>query len=156
MQVRIEYEMDDQAVEAVQELVQMNIDSRDGLRDAAQMTEDMTISTLFEHLANEREQQANELCSFVTFNGEEPNRDGSFAAALHRSWMSIRLTFSPDDLYTLLAEAERGEDQIKRAYEDALHTTAGTPIYELLSDQYTHVTAAHDRIRDLRDERAAK
>jgi uncharacterized protein (TIGR02284 family) len=51
----------------------------------------------------------------------------------------------------VLVEAERGEDQIKRAYEDALVRTAGSAMNDVLTRQYARVKSGHDRIRDLRD-----
>jgi uncharacterized protein (TIGR02284 family) len=50
-----------------------------------------------------------------------------------------------------LAEAERGEDHIKRAYEDVLTETAGSPMNGVLQVQYSQVKAGHDKVRDLRD-----
>ena len=141
-----------ETIRAVQELIQVNIDSRDGFRQAANDLEDMTLSTLCQSLAHQREEQANELARFVEWNQEKPNREGSYAAALHRSWMTIRESLSSNNLYAVLAEAERGEDQIKSAYEDALRDTAGSAMNDVLTRQYAQVKAAHDRIRDLRDE----
>jgi uncharacterized protein (TIGR02284 family) len=67
-------------------------------------------------------------------------------------WMSIREQFSSNNLYAVLAEVERGEDQIKHAYEQALRSTAGSAMNDVLTRHYTQVKSAHDRIRDLRDE----
>lgn len=141
-----------ETIDQLQELIQMNIDSRDGFHHAALKIEDMTLSTLFQSLAHQREEQANELSRFVEWNQEEPSRSGSFAAALHRSWITIRESVSSDNLYAVLAEAERGEDQIKEAYEAALRETAGSAMNDVLTRQFAQVKAAHDRIRDLRDE----
>lgn len=141
-----------ETISKLQELIQINVDSRDGFRHAAEATDDMTLSTLFQSLGHQREEQANELARFVEWNHEKPQRSGSFAAALHRSWMTIRETLSSDDLYAVLAEAERGEDQIKNAYEETLRETAGSAVNDVLSQHMAQVKAAHDRIRDLRDE----
>ena len=141
-----------ETIQKLQELIQVNIDSRDGFRQAAESTEDMTLSTLFQSLSHQREEQAAELSKFVEWNRESPNREGSYAAAMHRSWMAIREMLSSDDLYPVLAEAERGEDQIKMAYEQALKKTAGSAVNDVLTQQYAQVKAAHDRIRDLRDQ----
>jgi len=58
---------------------------------------------------------------------------------------------SGGDAYAVLAEAERGEDQIKHAYEDVLQETAGSAMNDVLQSQYAIVKAGHDKIRDLRD-----
>lgn len=141
-----------ETIKQLQELIQINVDSRDGFRHAAEKLEDMTLSTLFQSLAHQREEQANELSQYVEWNQEKPDREGSFAASLHRSWITIREALSSDSLYPVLAEAERGEDQIKAAYENALRETAGSAVNDVLTRQYAQVKSAHDRVRDLRDE----
>lgn len=152
MQTETKTQLSDSTLRTLQQLIQINIDSRDGFRFAAENIDDMTLSTLFDSLSHQREEQANELSRFVSWNAERPNREGSYAAALHRSWISIRETFSPSNTYAVLAEAERGEDQIKQAYEDGLRDTAGSAMNDVLTRQFANVKAAHDRIRDLRDE----
>lgn len=141
-----------ETIKKLQELIQVNIDSKDGFQQAAHDIDDMTLSTLFQSLAHQRDEQACELSKFVEWNNETPHREGSYAAALHRGWMTIREMLTSNNLYAVLAEAERGEDQIKAAYESVLRETAGSAMNDVLQRQYSQVKAAHDRIRDLRDE----
>jgi uncharacterized protein (TIGR02284 family) len=136
----------------LQELIQANIDSRDGFRQAAEAVSDITLGSAFEQLAMERDAQAEELARYVAWNGEIARRDGSMVAAIHRTWMSVREMLTSDDRYAMLAEVERGEDSIKAAYEQALRDTAGSAMNDVLLDQYSKVKASHDRMRDLRDE----
>lgn len=152
MSVETKQKLSANAVSQLQELIQINIDARDGFRQAAQAIDDLTLRSAFEQLASDREAQSDELARFVTWNGEIPRRAGSLSAAMHRTWMSIREMMSSDDRYAMLCEAERGEDSIKAAYEDALRSTAGSVIHDVLVSQYAAVKSAHDRIRDLRDE----
>jgi uncharacterized protein (TIGR02284 family) len=140
-----------ETIDALQELIQTNIDSRDGFRYSAEKIEDLTIASFFEQMAEEREQQANELSRFVQYNGEQPDRSGSYAAAVHRGWLAVREAVSTCNPYAVLAEAERGEDQIKRAYEKALREEPGSAMNDVLTQQYAQVKSAHDRVRDLRD-----
>jgi len=141
-------------IKKLQELIQINVDSQHGFQQAAKDIEDMTLSTLFQSLSHQREEQACELAKFVEWNHEKPNRTGSYAAAMHRGWMAIREMLTADNLQAVLDEAERGEDQIKSAYEHALRETAGSAVNDVLQRQYVQVKAAHDRVRDLRDEHA--
>lgn len=139
-------------IKKLQELIQINVDSRDGFLQAAKEIEDLTLSTLFHSLSHQRKEQAEQLAQFVEWNHEKPNRSGSFAAAIHRGWMAVREKMSSNNAYTILAEVERGEDQIKHAYESVLRETAGSAVNDVLTTQYAQVKAAHDRVRDLRDE----
>jgi uncharacterized protein (TIGR02284 family) len=52
----------------------------------------------------------------------------------------------------LLATAEKGEDEAKHAYEEALASEDfPLPLREMLLRQQRHVLAAHDRVKALRD-----
>ena len=153
MAVETKIDLTQETKKVVQELLQLNIDSRDGFRYAAQQTENLTLISLFDKLGAERDSQAQELSACLAINDENPNREGSFAAALHRSWMAVREAFSSNNEFAVLAEAERGEDTIKQAYESALKEHPGTAMNDVLQRQYRQVKMAHDRIRDLRDQR---
>lgn len=152
MSVETKQKLSAETISALQDLIQVNIDSRDGFRQAAEVIDDLTLQSAFEQLADDRDQQADELARYVSWNGDQPRREGSVSAAVHRTWMRIREMLSSDNTYAVLAEAERGEDAIKGAYERALRTAAGTAMNDVLLHQYASVKAAHDRIRDLRDE----
>jgi len=138
-------------ISQLQELIQLNIDSRDGFRHASEVTNDLTLQGAFEQIAIDRDSQADELARFVAWSGEFPRREGSLAAAVHRAWMTVRESLSTDDRHAVLCEAERGEDSIKAAYERALDNMANTAVHEVLMRQYSAVKFSHDRIRDLRD-----
>jgi uncharacterized protein (TIGR02284 family) len=138
-------------VSQLQDLIQANVDSRDGFRQAAQAVEDLTLRSAFEQLAEDRDFQADELARFVSWNQEVPRREGSVTAAVHRIWMNIREMLASDNRYAMLCEVERGEDSIKDAYENALRSMAGGAAHDVLMRQYAAVKASHDRIRDLRD-----
>jgi uncharacterized protein (TIGR02284 family) len=152
MTVETKQHLSPQTISALQDLIQANIDSRDGFRYAAQSVDNLTLQSAFEEVADHRDGQADELAQYVAWNGEQPRRDGSVAAAVHRTWMSVRELLSSDDLHAVLAEAERGEDAIRRAYENALQSTAGSAMNDVVLHQYVAVKATHDRIRELRDE----
>jgi uncharacterized protein (TIGR02284 family) len=141
------------AIARLQELIQINIDARDGFEYAATKLDNMAIAGLFEQMAAERRAQADELSRLVEYNGEEPDRSGSFSASVHRTWMGIRdaMSMAKSDDYAVLAEAERGEDAIVEAYEDALKCGCSGQVYDVISQQFAAVKSAHDRVRDLRD-----
>lgn len=151
MSLETTHSLDSETVDKLQDLTQMNIDSRDGLRYSADQVKEPSIATMFREAAEERSRHAAELQHYVTLNEREPKRSGSMVAAVHRSWIAIRDTISSNDLHAVLAEAERGEDHIKAAYEDALKRTAGSAVNDVLQRQYACVKKVHDRVRDLRD-----
>lgn len=148
--------LEETTVDTLRDLVQVNIDSRDGFREAASATSNPTLKGEFETFARERARQADELLTFVDLNGNERDVEGSYAAKLHRTWINIRTALSSDHVQVVLDEAERGEDVIKAAYEDALKKTAGSAVNDVLMSHMKDVKASHDRIRAQRDLHRAK
>jgi len=145
-------DLQESTIESLQDLIRINIDSAKGFRDAAEELDDDTLANKMRSIADERESQAEQLQQYVSFNGEEPRKEGSYAAAVHRCWMNTRELFTSNDKYAILAEAERGEDQIKAAYEKTLKDEPANAMNDVLIEQYDRVKSQHDLIRDLRDE----
>lgn len=151
MSIETKYDLKQETIETLQDLIRMNIDSAKGFREASDLLDDSLLAGKLTSIANEREQQASVLQEYVTVNHDEPRREGSYAAALHRTWMNARAQFTSDNSYAVMAEAERGEDQIKAAYEDALKKNPGTAMNDVIMKQYEQVKSDHDIVRDLRD-----
>ena len=147
--------LEETTVDTLQDLVTINIDARDGFREAAENISVPELASEFRTFAAERDRQAEELKMYVEMNDETPPSEGSFAAKLHRCWINFRDALTSDDVQSVLDEAERGEDTIKAAYESALKDSAGSAVNDVLQQHYTQVKAVHDRVRDLRDARRA-
>lgn len=143
--------MSDETLDALKTLIQVNIDSRDGFRHAADQVKEESLASAFAEIADQRASQAEELQHFVSLNEQEPRQEGSTAAAVHRGWMKIREMLSSHDRHAVLTECERGEEKIQSAYEHALRSISGSPVNDLLQRQYVAVKRTHDAIRDLRD-----
>ena len=139
-----------ETIATLQELLQLNLDSRDGFVEAAENVEEMSIASLFRELAAERNGQASELRSLVASQSKEPTDSGSYSAAAHRLWMDLRTALGGGSA-AMLSEAERGEDHIKGKYENAMMEHQGEAVREILQRQYEAIKASHDRVRELRD-----
>ncbi len=146
----------EETVEKLHDLVRINIDSRQGLLDAAEAIYDKAVAEVFRKVASERSKFADELKMYVTWNAETPPKEQSFASKVHQCWMNCRAKLNGGDAHVVLIEAEYGEDQIKEAYEDALKNDPGSAMSEILHSQYAVVKKSHDQIRDLRDAYAKK
>ena len=149
----VQTKLPQKSLDYLQDLIQANIDSRDGLREAAKHltpTSDGPLYQLFYSLADERAAQASELQAILACNDERPATSGSVTAMAHRAWTDFREAIGGGEK-ALLEEAERGEDQIKAAYETAIVDLGTCECVETLRKHYAAVKAAHDRIRDLRD-----
>jgi uncharacterized protein (TIGR02284 family) len=141
------------SIDWLQSLTQMNIDSRDGFKEASENLKDSnpSLANRFCQWASSRDQQASELQAMVSSNAETPTTSGSFSAAAHRTWMDLRSALGGGD-QAILDEAERGEDQIKAKYEEALKDMGGSePCCETLRRHLAAVQASHDEVKMLRD-----
>jgi uncharacterized protein (TIGR02284 family) len=81
------------------------------------------------------------------------SESGSASGAMHRAWGELKAKLGGGD-HALLATAEQGEDEAKKAYKDALEHELPLPIRQLLTEQQAHVMSAHDYVRNHRDELA--
>ena len=151
MAVETKTDLNADSVSTLQDLIQVNIDSRDGFREAADEVGDERIATLFRQIGEVRERNASELQGLVALNDTEPQERGSIAAALHRTWLDLRAKLSGSDTAAVLSEAERGEDHIKAQYEEALKANPGSAVSDVLHRQLGEVKSHHDQVRDLRD-----
>lgn len=144
-------DLQDQTLKALHELVQITQDSGEGFNHAADAIENEFLSGLFRDMAQQRWAFSEQLRNYVEINGEDADTDGSWKAKFHRWWLDIRAKLTDGDAYTVLAEAERGEDEIKETYENLIKETTGSAVNDVLHQQYAEVKRGHDRIRDLRD-----
>ncbi len=147
--------LNDDTLDAVQDLIEINLDSHKGFETAAnQLEASPQLANYFRECGQERHRFARDLQSVVSVNGEKPERSGTLKGTAHRWWLEIRGAVQSGDEHAVLAEAERGEDAIKHKYEDVLKSTAGSPLNKTLQQQYMEVKRRHDQIRDMRDARA--
>src|SRR5690349_8331257 len=89
----------------LQDLIQINIDSRDGFEEGADELKgkNSSLERLFRNMAAERAAQASELQEMVASNATKPEKSGSVSAAAHRAWMDIRSALGGGE-YAILAE----------------------------------------------------
>ncbi|MEZ6242069.1 MAG: PA2169 family four-helix-bundle protein [Phycisphaerales bacterium] len=147
--------LDSKTISGLQDLIQLNIDSDEGFNAAAdQLDASSRLAMHFRECAAERRSFASELQAVVGANSERPEQSGTAKGTLHRWWLEIRGAVQDGDEHAVLAEAERGEDAIKRRYEKVLKETAGSPVNDLLQRQYAAVKRRHDQVRDMRDAKA--
>lgn len=141
--------LNEETVADVRELIQINIDSYNGFKQAAEHTADTPLSLLFNELAAQRLGQAVALQKLIIRDDEDSISEGSVVGRIHRGIMSWKHAFGGGSA-SVLREAERGEDYIKAKYEAALARSTGTSVSELLNEQYADVQETHDQVHRLR------
>jgi len=80
---------------------------------------------------------------------------GTATGTLRRAWGDLKAKLGGGD-HTLLATAEKAEDDAKTVYADALEQDLPLPIRQLLDEQQAHILTSHDFVRNRRDALAAK
>jgi uncharacterized protein (TIGR02284 family) len=116
------YKLPQKSIDYLQNLITLNIDSRDGFREAVENMDKGSgteMSRMLSQIAVERDRQAMELQTLVAGNHEEPQQTGSMAAAAHRAWMDLRATLGGGNK-AMLDEVVRGEEHVKSQYDAAI------------------------------------
>ncbi len=114
--------------------------------------ENADVKQLFQEYSSQSREFSQELTAIVAANAEEAETGRSVSGTLHRVWIDVKSLFGGSDRKSILAEAERGEDAIKKAYQTALADgELSSEAYQTVSSQATEINAAHDRIKALRD-----
>jgi uncharacterized protein (TIGR02284 family) len=150
--VALKYDLSEEIVSTLQDLIQINLDSANGFEEAAEKLPQQNFKVLFSEFASERRANAAALQQVVEFNDERPREEGSFLAAMHRAWLNVRAALNNNDAGIILKEAERGEESIRRAYENAVDSSAESPIHETLVEQQRVVVSGFNRLRALHEQ----
>ena len=139
-------------VSTLSTLVERCKDGVRGFRTAMHDVEDHDLKQLFEQLAVQRDNNITELQDYLHRMGHTASETSSLEGTLHRAWIDLSSALAAKDRKRVLEECERGEDYAVAAYRKALDVGLPAEATALVQKQYQVVQAAHDRIRDLRDQ----
>ncbi len=141
-------------INVLNDLIEINNDRADGFdRAAADLKEEnVDLKAIFSQMSSGSRKNVTELAGLVGKNGDAPDTGNTILGTLHRAWIDIKATFGGDDRHSILAECERGEDAIKKAYKDALQENdLGEEVRNMLLAQQKEINTSHDAIKALRD-----
>ena len=141
----------DKAISVLNNLIETTRDGEKGFKTAAEGLTAPDIKHRFLQYSAERAQMTRELQAEVRRLGGDPELSGSVAGAMHRGWLDIKSAVTGKDDHAILAEAERGEDVAKNAYESALNESLPALTETLVLQQAAKVRQAHDDVRNLRE-----
>jgi uncharacterized protein (TIGR02284 family) len=148
----------EKSVEVLNDLIEINNDRIAGFEHAAKDLDenDADLKAIFDSMVEESRNNVQELTTVITQIGGEAETGHSTSGTIHRAWLDVKATFSGHDRKSVLAECERGEDAIKKAYKDALTVDNGlsTDADRVVARQQEGIIAAHDKIKFLRDHQA--
>ncbi len=141
--------------EQLRDLLQMNIDSRDGFAYAGERLAEKhsSLSNRFHRYSQQRNDFCEKLKEIEEMNHEKPAMRGTIAASLHRTWMELRDALNEAiDVSAVVTEAQRGESYIKQAYEAAIDIVLEPRLLALLAHQYASVKESYSWLAGLHDE----
>lgn len=149
----------EKSVEVLNDLIEINNDRVAGFDHAIKgLGEgDADLKAVFEKFASDSRQNVQELTSTVNRVGGEAEKGTSGTGTIHRAWLDVKATFTGHDRKSILAECERGEDAIKKAYQSALTENIGlsSDVLQIISSQQQAINEGHDKIKALRDSQAS-
>jgi uncharacterized protein (TIGR02284 family) len=140
--------------EVLNDLIEINNDRVAGFEKSIADLENNNpeLKVLFQEYASQSRKNTQELSAIVGAHAGDVETGNSISGTIHRAWIDVKAVFGGNDAASILSEAERGEDAIKKAYKTAL--TEG----ELSGEASTTVARqaeeqihAHDKIKALRD-----
>jgi uncharacterized protein (TIGR02284 family) len=136
-------------ISTLNSLIETSRDGEQGFRTAAEGITDPQVRTTFQHYAQQRAQFVRELQQAVSKLGGSAENSGSMSGSMHRGWMKIKEAVTGKDDHAIIAEAERGEDVAKAAFDGALREDLPRDILALVERMAAQVREAHDRVRAL-------
>lgn len=141
----------DKAISVLNNLIETCKDGELGFKTAAEGLTSAATKARFLEYSRQRGELVRELQSEVRRLGGDPEKSGSMSGSLHRGWLDIKSVITGKDDHAIIAEAERGEDVAKSAYESALKEALPGTAQTLVQQQAQKVRRVHDEVRDLRD-----
>jgi len=142
-------------ISTLNNLIETCKDGQNGFKEAAENVKSPELKTFFNQTGVERGQFVSELQLEVRRLGGDPEKTGSPAAAIHRAWIDIKGTLTGKDDNSILSECERGEDSAVETYKDALKLGLPTNILATVERQFQNIKQIHDRVKQMRDSKAA-
>lgn len=138
-------------ISELKDLLQINIDGREGFKVAREAVDDAELKTVFSELSSQRDAFAAQLANRISALGGEVNVTGSMLGKVHQSWIGLKAAITSRDPHAVLAECERAEDRAKAGYTDVQTINLDAETRDMLETQRQAVLHAHNRVKALRD-----
>jgi uncharacterized protein (TIGR02284 family) len=145
----------EQTVDDLNKLIQVCVDGELGYRTAAKSVSSSKLRTIFVDYAIRRSQFAHELRAEVERQGGSAEDSGSFAASLHRGWITLASSVAHGDIGAIVAACETGEDAARGSYEAVLSSVSSGDTRTLIETQWKAIERAQQEMQHLKNQMAA-
>lgn len=133
--------------DTLRSVIQSLIDGQEGFQKIGEHLKNETLRRYFAAESLQRAEFRGEIEETLHHEGvHDVKEKGTVAGAVHRTWGDIKAHLGGGD-HTLLETAEAGEDEAKKAYQEALEKELPLPIKQLLNTQYAHIQISHDYVK---------
>lgn len=146
-------ETTEKSLDILNDLIEINNDRVAGFEKAIAdiKEENFDLKEMFQQYSAQSRTNSQELTELAAQYGET-EKGTSVSGSLHRAWIDVKSLFGGGDRESILSEAERGEDAIKKAYESALNDgELSAEFIDIVGRQAQGINNAHDQIKALRD-----
>lgn len=143
-------------VSTLNDLIETCKDGQQGYETAAEHATNPQLKATLNEGARRCAESARELQTEVRNLGEDPDKSGSAAGAVHRGWVNIKSAITGKDDKAILEEVERGEDAAVKSYRKALEADLPANIRSVVQRQYQGAEQNHAQARQLRDQYRAQ
>ena len=144
----------DEAVKALNSLIETTLDSARGYEEAAENAEEGRLKTMFEQRSRSRMELAHQLQEEVRSFGGEPEDSQSMLGKAHNKFVDLKSAVTGRDDQAVIDEVERGEDVIKRKFQKALdEKDLPAETRQMVSRAYDRIRADHDEISRMKHSR---
>jgi len=140
--------------QAAKELVETLKDGEKGHKDAADKLRDgdhPEWATTLQRLAEQRAGFRQEIVGLGHDYGDDVDKSGSAAAAVHRGWTSLKDALTGDKPEAVLKAVATGEDHAVSEYDKALDNDLSAGFREVVQRQRAAIVSARDEVKALQD-----
>ncbi len=139
-------------VDALNDLLQKNVDARQGYEKARDDVEQDILKTYLTDKASQRQVFTNALQREITALGGTPKRETTFKGNLHHAWIDLKSSLSSNDEEAVFEECVRGEKNSLKTYDKLLqNTTWPASTQEMLTQQRNQIAADLERAASLEE-----
>jgi len=125
----------------LKEILQLVNDGKEGYQSAAEGTKDAELKAIFIQISGERMVDETELKEHLAKHDAD-NDHGGILGGLHRTWLTVKQTFSSNDDKAILSGITTGERAALEKYDECIVDPAHADHAALLTEQRDSIKAA--------------
>lgn len=142
----------EKVAEELNGLIQLNNDRQKGYEEAAESIKDPALVPLFEHLANESAEFAEDLKEPVKKFLGSPADGQTFSGKVHQAWFNLKTAITGKDREAILKSCEFGDNALIEAYEAVLEdekVQTSRELFEMLQGQLSVIKQGRNLVESV-------